>query len=454
MALALGLGSLFNHSDNPNVQFSIDTSTESIRYTTTRRIEADEELCIFYGHKLWFHLAGQPSSAVALREKDGYENDDSLGGLDILQDIYCGSNPFKDGDPSDILQENELPFERIRVIPEDDSDDIDGAFRTILTWVVDVPDPRSITDLLKWMKSAGLETPELQHLKRIRRVDSLTTILLATASTSTPHSSSSPAPSIPIPANFLTSEPYTLEVPASAALTIPQVKAKSAMWPTIYAPKRKGEPEKWTRAKAAWAWDAVSTMIGAAEEAGKLGELPIASYVPASFVDSSNHGEMTQSFVAYDTRRTSAHPLRHSVMNVVRKIADWRASSSTPSLRSPDPELSDPTWVTSASSQIVSIENTLPPPAAQRNGSHYLLTSLTLFTTHEPCVMCSMALLHSRVKEIIVVVPMDKTGGCGGSSGKGTCVPRLKAVNHRFGIAGWKIDREMDGLTIDEDVDA
>ncbi|KZS99472.1 uncharacterized protein LAESUDRAFT_622207, partial [Laetiporus sulphureus 93-53] len=54
MALALGLGSLFNHSQSPNVSYIINTKTESIRYTTMRRIETGEELCIFYGHKLWF----------------------------------------------------------------------------------------------------------------------------------------------------------------------------------------------------------------------------------------------------------------------------------------------------------------------------------------------------------------------------------------------------------------
>ena len=70
----------------------------------------------------------------------------------------------------------------------------------------------------------------------------------------------------------------------------------------------------------------------------------------------------------------------------------------------------------------------------KRNGTNYLLTDLTFFITHEPCIMCSMALLHSRVKEVIYLYPMSETGGCGGS----VCLPTLKGVNHRFSICQWR----------------
>ncbi|KAF9513872.1 hypothetical protein BS47DRAFT_1285833, partial [Hydnum rufescens UP504] len=48
-ALALGLGSLFNHSPSPNVSYTLDYVTLSIRYTTSQPIAAGEELFICYG---------------------------------------------------------------------------------------------------------------------------------------------------------------------------------------------------------------------------------------------------------------------------------------------------------------------------------------------------------------------------------------------------------------------
>lgn len=166
------------------------------------------------------------------------------------------------------------------------------------------------------------------------------------------------------------------------------------------------------------------------------------AYVPIPYdEDTKASTQLLTAFIAHDTRRSSSHPLRHASLNLVRKLAEYRAL--------PASAASPPTKSTSvpASADSRAIDS------ASRNGSHYLLTALTLFISHEPCIMCSMALLHSRIKDVYYLKSMKKTGGCGGSA----CVPKLDGVNHRFGITHWREDSaEFDDpvLDLDEVIDA
>ncbi|KAF7791412.1 hypothetical protein EIP86_002428 [Pleurotus ostreatoroseus] len=437
-------GSLFNHSKNPNVSYTLDHGTESIRYTTTRTIGEGEELCIFYGHKLWFQSAEgeEPEETVD-------EPDDGWGGLTGLQDEYSRQDihkedvwPLLEGDPDDIIPEEQLPFTRIKLI-DDEDEDIPEAVRLEKAWVVDIPDPRHTTTMLKWLKTSGLDTPTFSHLKRIRKNGSVSTLLLA------PVNAWPKAPTLPD--DIALSEPYTVDVPRGAALTQISLKLKSAFWPTIYAPRKKGELEPWSRAKVRWAWEAVQEVVREARKAkNNEGELPIVAYVPVLYDQETKQAtQMTQSFMSHDTRRATKHPLRHAALNLVRRIADYRASSSAPTEASP--ALTPPVNVPTAPAAVEDIK--AESDSSKQNGSHYLLTGLTLFISHEPCIMCSMALLHSRVKEIVYLVPMHKTGGCGSVA----CVPKLDGVNHRFGISRWRPGEggvDVSELKIDEAVDA
>ncbi|CAM0141930.1 hypothetical protein VKS41_004367 [Umbelopsis sp. WA50703] len=69
-ALALGLGSMFNHAKYPNVGFVRDIPNAVIRYFTLRAIEPAEELCISYGDHLWFEDTDAKSEASASSSED------------------------------------------------------------------------------------------------------------------------------------------------------------------------------------------------------------------------------------------------------------------------------------------------------------------------------------------------------------------------------------------------
>ncbi|KAF9488937.1 cytidine deaminase-like protein [Pleurotus eryngii] len=433
MALVLGLGSLLNHSEFPNTSYTINQSSDSITYTTSRQIAADEELCIFYGNNLWFRSADSTGDI----SPPHFVDDDQWGGLSTI-DVYTehnhiamsNHNPFSQGDPSGIIPEETLPFDRFKPLPEEETLE---SIQTMLVWVVDIADPRHTGTMLKWLKHNKLEE-EMGHLKRVRKQGGTSTMLLIAAlplGTSVSLSSDPlPFPQLleSLPQDLSLGTPYTIPVPSSVALTPLSHQLKNCLWPTIFAPKRKDVGEEWTRGKAAWAWEAIHYVMREAVKIKRNGEVPIVSYVPSPYGSESNSA-LPIAFASHDTRNSANHPLRHSIMNVVRKIADYR---NTP--------LSD------ATTESPSDDN-------RQNGSHYLLTSLTLFTSHEPCVMCSMALLHSRVKEVVYIRAMGKTGGCGGL----TCLPVLKGVNHRFGILRWKADLvdDEDGiLVLDDDVDA
>jgi hypothetical protein len=71
-ALALGLGSMFNHKRTPNTAWERDIPLQSIRYFALRDLAEGEELCISYGPKLWF------------KDVDGAEEEDVVNEEEAL----------------------------------------------------------------------------------------------------------------------------------------------------------------------------------------------------------------------------------------------------------------------------------------------------------------------------------------------------------------------------------
>lgn len=78
--MALGLGSLFNHStDDQNVGWVRDTASQCITYRALRDISPGEELCINYG-RLWFTDADVNRKRLKEEEPD---DENTLNRIDI-----------------------------------------------------------------------------------------------------------------------------------------------------------------------------------------------------------------------------------------------------------------------------------------------------------------------------------------------------------------------------------
>jgi SET domain-containing protein len=73
-ALALGMGSMFNHSKKNNVGFVIDKQNLLIRYTTVKDIDKDDELCINYGYRLWFEDEDDDGKGDSDTDSDDLDN--------------------------------------------------------------------------------------------------------------------------------------------------------------------------------------------------------------------------------------------------------------------------------------------------------------------------------------------------------------------------------------------
>ncbi|KAH0831913.1 hypothetical protein J3R83DRAFT_12796 [Lanmaoa asiatica] len=424
MALALGLGPSHLPAGLP---WLISITRTKAPSSITRRTQTCRLLWISHGNVSCIPLRARsirtrssvysmattfgsdPVDGPSCRNSDQHESIDPWGGLADVQGLANSSSDASRNE-DDIVGEDDLPFTWKKLALEKEEEQLGDIelgkprssilhrllltpSHTVQAWVVDIPDQTHIGTMLN--NPGSTRTRSRISSASGDRVPS-------------PHSSSihHRTPQL-LPPEPPLEPPYQLPVPCNSALTLTSLSLKNTFWPTIFTPKRKWEPEPWTRAKVRWASDAVRRLKKAYAKTTQNEELPVVAHVPVPYQDDR---QLSRAFFAHDTRTTTKHPLRHAALDVIRQVADYRAAQP-PAIKATQEETA-------------------------KNGAQYLLTGLTLFITHEPCLMCTMALLHSRVKEVFYLVPMPETGGCGGIA----CVPSLKGVNHRFSIAAWKED--------------
>ncbi|CAI4046810.1 hypothetical protein SKDZ_12G3460 [Saccharomyces kudriavzevii ZP591] len=88
---------------------------------------------------------------------------------------------------------------------------------------------------------------------------------------------------------------------------------------------------------------------------------------------------------------------------------------------------------------------------AEKDATAYLCLDYDVYLTHEPCSMCSMALVHSRVRRVIFLAQMQRTGCLKVTSGDGYCMNDNKQLNSKYEALQW-VGEEYPVGAVDQDV--
>lgn len=100
--------------------------------------------------------------------------------------------------------------------------------------------------------------------------------------------------------------------------------------------------------------------------------------------------------------RSPSDPIKHTVMDGIAEIADRELSRRQ-----------------KQKTQDVKANN-------------YLCFKYHVYTSHEPCTMCSMGLVHSRISQLVYLKPSPKTGGIGKDSGHREMIHLSCVLNWKF----------------------
>ena len=110
------------------------------------------------------------------------------------------------------------------------------------------------------------------------------------------------------------------------------------------------------------------------------------------------------------------HPLRHCVINLVDKVASLQGGG---------------VWF--------KLPNPINSKLNKSKDDPYLCTNYDIFINTEPCLICAMALIHSRIKRIFFTTSTLTKSKCPADSALSVIkIHALPNLNHHFEV--WKLD--------------
>ncbi|KAH7942102.1 hypothetical protein HPB49_020584 [Dermacentor silvarum] len=274
---------------------------------------------------------------------------------------------------------------------------------TVSVYVGQIIDRKETSRLVKWL-SQMVPLGELQHLKRVRSTETGMQIILRprrqddSDSVKTIEDVLDADPSL---TEGLSKDVIEVDVPQHAPLTRCQFEASNSLWPTQFHEDKLIARILGDNFFTAKDKEDMEGYMRLAIEAAQKGLTGVGVVVV-------NPDTSTPLVIATGDKN---HPLKHAVMVAVDMVARHQGGGAWP--------LMAENILCEVAPQDLEVDKKAP----------YLCTGYDFYITHEPCTMCAMALVHSRVRRVFYGHPTSH--GALGSLRKLHVQPGL---NHHFQV--------------------
>ena len=197
-----------------------------------------------------------------------------------------------------------------------------------------------------------------------------------------------------------------VQVPDCIPLTSMQYTEAKSIWPTVSSHNHSVEIQlgikPFSDTKLHEMGDYMRTALQVATEGRMVGAAPVAAVI----VDPRKKKILASHY------HSPYNLLDHSVMLCIREVASLQV---------------DTQFATGGKRRLDEVAEMLD---LSNSSEYYLCTGLELYTTQEPCVMCSMALVHARISRVVYGMSNAEMGGLG-SVYKIHC---QEGLNHHFDV--------------------
>lgn len=148
---------------------------------------------------------------------------------------------------------------------------------------------------------------------------------------------------------------------------------------------------------------------------------------PVTFSLTTFKGDHQPWVIAIGMHSTDQHPLAHAVMEAVARASErdkklWPISSLEEKKMAMNEE--------GLSSKRQKLETGDPDTTSYAGPRPYMCTGYDIFIKREPCIMCAMALVHSRLSRVIYCHSDLDHGALGGK----TKLHAQRSLNHHYHV--------------------